>query len=72
MLQISTKKAFKTIISANLHTSASGARDQTPGLFYVLDRMKSLWAWVRILKSGFNKECFSIECFSTYVFLVYL
>jgi len=35
MLKISTKKPFKKIISANLYTSAGGARDKTPGLFYV-------------------------------------
>ena len=72
MLQISTKKPFKTIISAHLHTSGAGARDKTPGLFYVLDRMKSLWARIRILDSGFNKGCFSFECVLAYVFLVSL
>jgi len=35
MLQISTKKAFKKIISADLYTSADCARDKTPDLFYV-------------------------------------
>jgi len=30
-----SKKPFKTIISANLHTSAACARGKTPGLFYV-------------------------------------
>jgi len=35
MFQISTKKSFNTIISAHLHTTAGGARDKTPGLFYV-------------------------------------
>jgi len=71
MFQISTRKPFKTIVTAQIHTSAAGAKDRTPGLFYVLDRMKSLRAWVRILKSGFNKVCF-LNVFSTYVFLVYL
>jgi len=32
----STKKPLKKIISADLYTSAGGARDKTPGLFYVL------------------------------------
>jgi len=41
--------------------------------FMFLDREKSLWPWVRILKSGFDKGCFfSFHCFSTYVFIVYL
>jgi len=35
MLLISTKKPFKKIISSDLFTSAGGARDKTPGLFYV-------------------------------------
>ena len=35
MLKISTKKPIKKIISADLYTSAGGARDKTPGLFYV-------------------------------------
>jgi len=51
---------------------AGGATDKTPGLINVLDRVKSLWAWVRILKSGFDKFFFSFHCFSTYVFIVYL
>jgi len=69
MLQISSKKPFKTIISAHLHTSAAGARDKTPGLFYVLDRMKSFLTWVRILKSGFNKDIFLLILFQHMYFL---
>ena len=57
MLQITTNMPFKTIISAHLITSAAGVRDKTPDVFYVLDQMKSLWARLRILESGFNKGC---------------
>jgi len=40
MLSFSTKKPFKKIISADLYTSAGGARDKTPGLFYVFRSRK--------------------------------
>ena len=46
------------IISSHLYTSAGGARDKTLGLFDVLHQIKSLWAWVWILKSGFKKGFF--------------
>jgi len=73
MLQISTKKPFKKITSADLYTSAGGARDKKPVYFMFLDREKSLWAWVRIMKSGFDKGwVFSFHCFSTYVLIVNL
>jgi len=67
MLQISTKNPFKTIISEHLHTSAGGARDKTPGLFHVLDRIKyfgrgfesSNWVLIRgVFKNVFQHRYF--------------
>jgi len=53
MIHISTKKPFKTIISTHLHTNTGGAGDKTP-VFYVLDRVKSLFdeGWV-LIRGGF-------------------
>ena len=40
---LTTETVFKKIISSDLYTSVGGARDKTPGLFYVfLDRVKLL------------------------------
>ena len=40
--------------------------------FTFLDREKSLWAWVRILKSGFDKRCFFLFIVFLHMYLLYI
>jgi len=40
--------------------------------FMFLDGVKSLWAWVRILKSGFDKGCFFIFIVFQHMYLLYI